>query len=135
MQEKFVSNEVARMLAMAGFDWPVFYYYQNDPNCDAMVHNMKFVPCNYNDGKSVFIGRTSAPTLGHALQWLREERHIFISALPYMYTNKYDVYIYFCKKNKNVCIPWLQKFDKYDHAIEYALEKVLDIIINDPTAA
>lgn len=78
MSEKvYVSFEVAKLLKEKGFDWKLYSYFSkasedSTPVRTAFAHN-------FNDE---YCGSLSRPTQPTACDWLREEKNIYITAVP-----------------------------------------------------
>lgn len=100
---KFVSKDLALKLNEKGFDKPCFGFYITDgseispePNCAYYLGH------NYKDylKKSDFPNTIDAPTIEQVLEWLREEKNIYITirTLPTLsenFINKQNIHLIF----------------------------------------
>lgn len=79
--EEYVSEEVAKLLKMNGFDWPCDSYYElyesNVILFKRFISEYSDSKKNYNYGNSLNI--FSRPTVAYAMQWLRNVHKLFIN--------------------------------------------------------
>lgn len=125
LTEDYVSYETAKLLKEKGFDIPVRTYYEND-DYEIVIDN-EIIFGNAHNWNNSSTGYISAPTQAMAIKWLREVCGLIISIefqenCP---TWKWIIHIKSSdKKHTN-----FQHYDKYEEAIEVALEYALKYLI------
>lgn len=83
---KFVNKELAIKLKEKGFDKPCFGWYDIENNDDKLILNVHEGTLSYknlleytNDIKTI----ADAPTIEQILEWLRDEKNVYIGIMPY----------------------------------------------------
>ena len=134
--EYYVSNEVAKLLKEAGFDWECSCYYSvntlHEPN-NGFIHIYKQYKALFYDHNRTKMPVYSAPTLDVAQRWVREVKDI-------------DIYIFPTTNNKRGCVyewgiktfgralwvegqPYTNQYETYEEAQEAGIKKVLELIL------
>lgn len=79
--EEYVSEEVAKLLKIKGFDWPCDSYYEW---YESGVSMFKGFILEYSDSKKNHnignsLNKFSRPTVTYAMQWLRNVHKLFVN--------------------------------------------------------
>lgn len=141
MNEQYVSFEVAKLLKEEGFDWKVFHFYDEnghlkhrEGDCYSL-YNWNY-PTNDEYGSQY----CSAPTQQMACDWLREEKNIYVTAVPdignslrfypAIYVIKGEIPEEYWFEYINSVVEELHKsYDKPQQAVKAALQYVLTNLI------
>ena len=121
----FVTKKQAVKLKELGFDWSVTSCYSK--TSEQVGYNL---PRNFNTDERGY----SAPTVAHALRWLREKKKIFVKAFP-MGKGTWMFNITFLTKWKGSTsdnMLWdddAKPFKRYDKAESRGLDYALDYLL------
>lgn len=128
---KFVSKDLAIKLKNKGFDKPCFGWYDIENNEDKLILNVHEGTLSYknlleytNDIKTI----ADAPTIDQVLEWLREEKHIYLSIDV---CKGFDDFI-FAHEITSVEGKWREDnhyYGSYDDAILAGIEFVVEHLI------
>ena len=127
--EYYVSNEVAKLLKEAGFDWETKNWWDYcKPIDEWSLRNYPEAPVNWNS--KYYNYDCSAPTLDVAQRWLREEKNLIllIDVTPSYCNGKpmgYKFVIHVSCGN-HILGEWK---DTYEEAQEAGIKKALGIIL------
>ena len=80
MNKDFVTYELAKKLNEKGFNEPCYGYY----HCNGGNDSFELCgngDCDFLNSKNQY--RVAAPTISQVLKWLREEKKIYVSILPF----------------------------------------------------
>lgn len=129
---KFVDKQLALKLKEKGFDKPCFGWYDSEGDDDELLLNTRtIIDCNYKDllestnDIDVFI---DAPTIDQVLEWLREEKHIYISIDV---CKGFDDFV-FAHEITSVEGKWREDnhyYDSYDDAILAGINFIVEHLI------
>ena len=126
IRETPISYELAKRLNENGFDVPCFNYYEADEYGDYELHYpQRTHPCNWSGEDDITY---SAPTYGLVLDWLRQEKDIYVD-FPLGYDADSDKGYFFCVVISNLKSGGLA-FDTELERVEYTdlNEAVMDAV-------
>ena len=127
--EYYVSNEVAKLLKEAGFDWECKEYYYNFTTTGwSLNFDDNFV--NWNSWGEQYI---SAPTTEVAQRWFREVKDIDVYIFPTTNTKRECVYEWGIKTfGRALWVegqPYTNQYETYEEAQEAGIKKALEMIL------
>ena len=129
MKEVYVSFDVAKLLKEKGFDWECHHFYYCKNNGKIVEKWIQFIADRNSDRWiNPYAEYVSAPTQQMACDWLRDKQ---IDILPdcSLVDRKYSFHIINRYKTGGEIIHSDEIYDKYEDAIEAALEYCLTKLI------
>lgn len=120
MNNEFVTQRVAELLRLKGFDGNTNHYYADGDK--GLLRSLSTI--NWN----VVVGYYSAPTVQAAIDWV-ETKGYWIVYRPLNYDSGVDTYIYTANDDKewyavkNFVTP--TKYEGLNKALEFCLEKLI----------
>ena len=120
-----INFELAKLLKEIGYDKPTILHRDLEGNLP-FNYNECFIKENWNHNPYLF----SAPTIAEVVMWLYEKRGIWISVNYDQETQWYYNIVHISEKGGNLVDKFNSLTEAYEAAIEYALSKNSDKLLN-----